>query len=55
MSQQQARLQQIYGDNHDFVLTNLDRGLEVRMEIPFEEKPRFAAGQDRAAGQQRAA
>lgn len=44
-----ARLQQIYGDDHDFVLTNLDRGLEVRMEIPFEERPRFAAGRERAA------
>ncbi|MDA8016155.1 MAG: histidine kinase [Thermoanaerobaculia bacterium] len=44
-----ARLQQIYGDNHDFVLTNLDRGLEVRMEIPFEETPRFAVGSERAA------
>lgn len=41
-----ARLQQIYGDDHEFVLTNLDRGLEVRMEIPFEERPRFAAGQE---------
>lgn len=40
-----ARLRQIYGDDHDFALTNLERGLEVRMELPFEERPRFAGGQ----------
>lgn len=44
-----ARLQQIYGGQHEFALINLDRGLEVRLEIPFEERPRFAVGRERAA------
>ena len=44
-----ARLKQIYGADHDFVLVNLDRGLEVRMEVPFEETSRFSAAEERTS------
>lgn len=40
-----ARLQQIYGGDHRFELVNAEAGgLEVRLEIPFEEQPRPGMG-----------
>lgn len=38
----QARLEQLYGEDHALELINADEGgLEVRLEIPFETSPRF--------------
>ena len=40
-----ARLEQIYGDDHHFELRNGHTGgVQVHLEIPFEEYPRITAG-----------
>ena len=40
-----ARLEQFYGGDHRFELANAAAGgLEVLLEIPFEEQPRLGVG-----------